>query len=423
MRPLSIIIIAVLFVSIGCAQGGADVPVTPGPDGHVGTTLDSGGQAVRGGGYVNWGFYRLEIGRDGSYAHVIPHRMASTLWEYPLWGYHLNAVKLLETAPCTDCLRLGNVHVLPNGDVSVDVSIRHPWPALPTVNRYCTGFDVRGIIMFPASQYFPDNELRAEAGLEPWHTWFQRYSTHDKGDAELMNPDGWTTIWAPDLEWYGYEVGEGFPIFEYYRGKMASGEELGTINAFKRFYSNENRHMFEVGETVTRTYIIRPPAQGPIEASYAIYAHWAEPVTTPVVNPAVDFPREANSPMPYEFWITQDGIIDPDAPAPERGRHIHWHIKTWDIGYADWLNTKVDLLYVCCGGGDLYPHPDGEPDDYWAMDFCFEGPVYYPSGLPGEWPYIFKVEIFDPDEPAYGLPIGTDYYIAEVALGALDGEW
>jgi len=423
MRPLSIIIIAVLFVCIGCAQGGADLPVIPTADGHQGTALESSGEVGRAGGWVNWGVCQLEIGRDGSYGRVIPDRTASAAY-----GYHINAVKLLEVAPCKNCIKLGNIHVLSNGDVSVDVTVVHPWPEYPIENRYCMGFDVRGIIMFPSSQYLPDNELRLRAGSTPWPDWHQRWSTATKGDSELMNPDGWTEIWAPDAREHPYRVEKGLPIFGYYPGKFGSGEDLGTINAFKRYWTNEKRHMFENGKSATRTYVIRPPAQGPIEASYAVYAHWAPPMNLPVLDPVVDFPPEANSPMPYDFWIEQTGIIDPDEPYPEEknGLLIRWHVKTWDIDYTLWHATMWDLLYECAPGGNLEPISGGGPDEY-LFGWCSGGykalAEYEPGTFPGKWPNIFRLMVFDPEMPSYPIPLGTDYYIMDIEYGEMDGEW
>ena len=71
-------------------------------------------------------------------------------------------MKLLEGGPCFDCVSVSNVHMTTEGNVSVDVSITHPYD-----NPVYTGFDVRGIIMFPASQVVPDDDIRALAGLPP----------------------------------------------------------------------------------------------------------------------------------------------------------------------------------------------------------------------------------------------------------------
>jgi len=141
------------------------------------------------GGYYPWGHYNLEIARDGSYSEVTPIRTADEMW-----GYHMNVVKLLEVSPCTNCVTLSNIHTLTNGDVSVDNSIKYPF-----YDKRYTGFDVRGIIMFPASQYFPDDNIRALMGFDPWPgPWRLRIANHEYGDAELMNPDGWTVAWSSE---------------------------------------------------------------------------------------------------------------------------------------------------------------------------------------------------------------------------------
>jgi len=415
-RTLITLLLVLALFSAGCMHADYRDPV--GASGNVlaPAFTQTDGDHEPGGSFQIWGFYDLEIARDGSSVTIAPDRSAMADW-----GYHLNAVKLLETSPCTNCLSLSNIYLLPNGDLSVDVSIEHPFD-----NPVYTGFDVRGIIMFPASQYFPDNDLRALANLEPWGDWHSRWSSWKKGDAELMNPDGWTQIWAPDTErWHSaFDIPYSmYPIRNYYPGKFASGEDLGTINAYRHYWSNPTRHMFEVGKTVTRTYVIRPPAEGPILASYAIYAHWDEPLKIPVTDPATDFGPEANSPIPYEFWVTQDSEIDPDAPLEERAKHIHWHIKSRDIGPELWLTAYGDLLYVGGGGGNVYPHPSGLPDDYYIGDFDTYPYELVPGWLPGEWPYLFCVYVANPKKPWWKLPLATDWYIADIAIEAPDGEW
>jgi len=403
-----------LILIVGCASNRNPAATSPSLCDAGEAVVDQG--ADRWGSFQPWGFYRLEIARDGSRADMIPDRTASVSW-----GYHLNAVKLLETSPCTNCLSLGNIYVLANGDLSVDISIKHPFD-----NPVYTGFDVRGIIMFPASQYFPDNDLRALANLEPWGDWHNRWSSWKKGDAELMNPDGWTEIWAPDTErWHSdFDLPySAYPIQNYYPGKFASGEDLATINAYRHYWSNANRHMFEVGKTVARTYIIRPPAEGPVLASYAIYAHWDEPLKIPVTDPTTDFGPEANSPIPYEFWVTQDSVIDPDAPNDVKAKHIHWHIKSWSIGSEYWILVHRDLLYVGGCGGNAQPHPSGLADDYGLGSFDTDAYELVPGWLPGEWTYLFIMEVANPKQPWWKLPLATDWYIADIAIEAPDGEW
>ncbi len=411
------------LVFVGCGRGGdAVAPATDSANAQD-SGISSLHDDLRSGCYLNWGEYKLEIARDGSYGFVTPSRSAMESH----WGVHLNAVKLLEVHPCTDCIELSNIHVLHNGDVSVDVTLRHPWPAYPPVNKFCTGFDVRGIILFPSSQYTPDPELRKQAGQAPLPPdyWLHRFSSHEKGDAELMNPDGWTRIWAPDLDDYNTVVDEGLPIFQYYEGKWAAGENLGTINAFKYYWTNENRHMFEVGRSATRTYVIRPPDEGPIQASYIVYAHWALPTRQPVVDPATDFPVEANSPMPYEFWITQDAPVDFDDPDEEQGLPLRWHVKTWPP-FEDynrlWFFSIANLIMPGIQTGiHIEPHPNGGEDDYFADAF---GPDCYkriPDALPGEWTYIFRVCVKHPTYPDYGRAVGEQFYITKIYIDSYEG--
>jgi hypothetical protein len=242
-----------------------------------------------------------------------------------------------------------------------------------------------------------------------------------------MNSDGYTSAFSPeenDTLWWLNDIWQkmdDLPIFGYYHGKFASGENLGNINGYKHYWSNENRHMFEVNKTVTRTYIIRPPAIGPIEASYVVYAHWFEPDVLPVTNPVSDFPPQANSPLPYEFWITQDEPIDPDKDGYEQSQHIHWHIKTWSKGVEDWLGDQHDVTYEYPWGGSLYPHPSGEPDDYWLKDFEERPYSLIPGGLPGSWPYLYRVAVKGDVKPHW-VPIGLEYYIAWIDIAASDGE-
>jgi hypothetical protein len=409
---------ALLIIFSGCSNSRA---VTS-PSLDFGTlTCESSSQFP---GYIPWGFYDLEIARDGSYADVVPNRSANGTSN--MWGNHLNVVKLLEIDPCTDCLQLSNIHLLPNGDVSIDISLRHPY----TDPRW-TGFDVRGIIMFPATQYIPDNNIREQMGLAPCESWKLRVANHDYGDAQLMNPDGWTNAWSSeegpgpwDYNWYNrFAPDTQMPIFRYYPGKFASGDNLSTFSAYKRFHSTDVRHMFEVGHTVMQTYIIRPPASGPIFASYAVYAHWFPATNVPVIDPATDFPPEANSPLPYEFYITQDAPLDPDAPGEVNIERVHWHIKTWSIGSDLWVNTVTDLGFFGTSGQGISQHPSGEPDDYQVDADYTHAYVIYSGGTAGSWSMFCNLGVYNPKDSNPGVPIGCETYLAHFEYAALDGEW
>jgi hypothetical protein len=320
------------------------------------------------------------------------------------------------------------VHMMPEGNVSVDVSITHPFD-----NPAYTGFDVRGIIMFPSSQIIPDDDVRALAGLDPYTGNTLSVSSSTKGDAELVNGEGWTRVWNPDPHknfgfWTEWEE-DGFPIFDYYQGKLASGDHIGCLNPFIRFHSTETRHMFEVGKTVMRTYIIKPPAQGPIQACYGVYAHWSEPDVTPVTNPATDFPLDANSCMPYELQFSQVTVIDPDAPPEVQAEAIRIHMKDWgvipiqsDEGSYFWRIMHGDYVVgMGCSDGGLYAF--SELNEYRPEKFKAVGLYKIPGAFPGTWPIAFALTIDDPYFPGGIGVVGKEYWIMNVEFGALDGEW
>lgn len=410
-------IVAVILICVGCSEPSGENSICPTIkiDNMMTERLIPDDQGL----WINWGLYDFEIARDGSYWQVITRKLSNGPPEQFL-GYHINAVKLLETSPCTNCIWLSNLHKLANGDLSVDISIKHPFD-----NPVYTGFDVRGIIMFPASQYWPDNELRLLAGYPVDPKWNHRFSSEAKGDAILVNAEGWTAIWAPEYGSKGsgfFPLEKGYPIFEYYPGKMASGKNVGTLNPYRRFYSNPNRHMFEPGKTVTRTYIIRPPASGPIQACYAVYAHWAEPAKIPVTDPASDFPPIANSLLPYEYYVYQDQIIDPDAPPEVNKHHIFYHIKTWFPGLDNLTSEYRNIMAIHNDAiHTIYPDPL-LPDKYHPAYFNTYGFLALPPGYTDKLTHLFRVESYPWDPP--GIYARTqDWYILDIQFSQSDGEW
>jgi hypothetical protein len=409
-----ILLIAIAFM-LGCSSGNS---IQSNLDADI-TDPTSGSSYVTGGVEWLWGFYEMTIDRDGNYAEVIPKRSV----ELNTWGVHLNALKLLEGGPCYNCVNTSNVHMTPEGNVSVDISLTHPYD-----NPAYTGFDVRGIIMFPAHQSVPDDELYELAhGGVPYEWWYDYYSRSEKGDAELVNNEGFLNLWSPRAHnWsdWTYHTWYDYPIFDYYEGKYATGTDYGSWNPFIRYYSNETRHMFEVGKTVTRTFIIKPPAQGPIEAGYAVYAHWNEATVKPVTNPATDFPIDANSAMPYDFEMIQEAPIDPDAPNNvEMGKPIRIRLKHWGIVPIEEYSVSWRALAEDGGGSTkLVSHPDGNPDEYYPYHFQTQLYEHLPD-FPSSYPYIFSVKAKDPTWIGGIGSLGTQFWIMDIEFSALDGEW
>jgi hypothetical protein len=231
-----------------------------------------------------WGEWTFFI--DGSHENIqiVPARTPR---------FHLNALKFLEDY-CSDCLEV--VNLVNNGNSTIDLTIRlkHPFEGFPEY----TGFDVKGIIMFEGS-YTMLNDDPIVPMPDPL-----RISWRKLGDPEVLNPDGYTFRWSPN-----YDSGSNLPIFSYWEGKYANGTPTADLNAFRNFFSTEQRHIFNTDNIVTQTYTIWLP-EGPIIAGYAVDACWEPPLVTPVTDPVTDFPLTANQPEYFRFEL----IINDNQP-------------------------------------------------------------------------------------------------------------
>jgi hypothetical protein len=167
--------------------------------------------------------------------------------------------------------------------VNVDIAIKHPFSSLNL-----TGFDVRGIAMFNGSHLFPVSGLNA--------------SDHSIGDSELLNADGYTTLYNPTTTDHG-------PFESYLKGKLGTaGAPNALLNGYKRYisdFSGNSRNIFSAGDEVMTTFQIE--VSTPLEFSYAVDACWAPPISKPVDDPVTDFGPEANCPEPWKIEVEESG--------------------------------------------------------------------------------------------------------------------
>jgi hypothetical protein len=170
-----------------------------------------------------------------------------------------------------------------HGTKLVTVSIKHPFS-----NPNLTGFDVRGIAMFNGSHMFPEAILNI--------------SDRTQGDGELINADGYTTLYNFTTKGFGPGGLQG-----YLKGKFATIEMPDArLNGFKVFESSDpanTRNAFYSGDTITQIYDIDMP-DGQFVFGYAVDASWAPPIIKPVTDPMTDFPPEANCYEPYRINVT-----------------------------------------------------------------------------------------------------------------------
>ena len=216
-----------------------------------------------------WGTWNIGISADRKSAQIVPLRTADL---------HLNVVRMLETSPCTDCLKIEKIQAYGNNRVQVTINLRHPFSAEHTA---LTGFDVRGIVMLPGSYKFPTEGVTV--------------SREDHGDPVLLGPDGYTRLFNPK------EFPENTPgpaALHYITGKYAMPDiDTATLNPYLIFAPKTNRNYFPAGANASRTYDLQL-LPGPIELGYAVDVSWY-PVDGPVNNVPDDFPLSANS---LEAW-------------------------------------------------------------------------------------------------------------------------
>ncbi len=266
--------VAFLAAVFGCAGGGHGSPALP----VQGDEISGMAQAwsPEDAGRYLWGYYLVSIDRESLAAEVVPIRAASGHW---------NILQFLEQGPCTTCFKLKGVTLNPDGTLNVNVSITHPFSKLNL-----TGFDVRGIPMFNGSHEFP------ESGLVT--------SDRTLGEGQVVNADGFTTLYNPTTEGHGFEG--------YHKGHLATvAAPSSTLNGFKRFVTDDpanTRNAFYAGnEEIVTFQVDMPNAPNPWVFGYAVDASWAPPIHKPVTDPMTDFGPEANCPEPWKMDVQDLG--------------------------------------------------------------------------------------------------------------------
>jgi hypothetical protein len=83
----------------------------------------------------------------------------------------------------------------------------------------------------------------------------------------------------------------------------------------------------------------------------------------------------------------------------------------------------ADIAYVRNPGGGLFPHPSGVPNDYRCVWIWPDPYIDIPGYLPGIGTYIYRLEVRNPEDMEQNPPLGTDWYIAKIAIDAPDGIW
>jgi len=273
-RFLTALVISILIFAMSCAVGRSGIPTGPSTSNDE-TEIQI--QTDEASGHYLWAYYLIHYDPEEGGFDLIPLRQAEDHW---------NVLKFLEGGPCTSCVKiLGSV--VGTNPIAVTIQIDHPFP---TANL--TGFDVRGIAMFPSGTSFPSSGLSIP--------------DRNAGTGELTDAQGYTALYNSSTTGSGPAGLQG-----YYVGNFASSTSPNaSVNGYKRLISANpanTRNAFYAGDSIVETYQIWVPS-GPFTFGYAIDASWCPPTTKPVTDPMIDFPPEANSLEAWKIDITQTPV-------------------------------------------------------------------------------------------------------------------
>ena len=272
-RPVILLLLIMALVSCSTSNHGADNPIIPASAPSL-----TGQQLINTSYRYLWGYWEAQVSEDHRSVVLVPMRDAEM---------HLNTLRMLEHWPCSDCLKITDIEPSGSGTILVDIELTHPMS-----NPNLTGFDVRGIALFSGSQTFPEASLTVPDRLV--------------GDGELINPDGYSTLYNITT------IGKGPGGIEgYIKGILASDSPPNALlNGYKRFVSDSDeniRNAFYVSDSVTVTYEIDMP-DGAFVFGYAVDSNWATPLVETVEDPMTDFPPEASCPEPWQISVTSTSI-------------------------------------------------------------------------------------------------------------------
>ena len=351
---LVLILSAVLVTGCGKSTGTIEAPLDPQSPAASAASEDFNPTDNR----VLWGLWKISISADRTDVTVIPDRTGAM---------HLNAVRMLEVEPCTDCLSVEGLSVLPGNILQAYFWLHHPYPGVVSL----TGFDVRGIFISGAEYDFPVSGRRIARG---------------ENVPILLNPDGYTHLFNPtDFP----EDSPTWPALKYFKGKFAPGGDLtATLNPYVAYETDKPRCMFAPGTYSVRTVQVQVP-DGPLEFGYAVDVNWQK-VDGPIIDPILDFPPDANC---MEAWkiniVTEPGLQS------NPGSSMQVLVEVYDHQGLD------TIAAVTVESPDLF---SGElPLSYSATtpDGCFEftGTIVNEHGAPkGAHPLLVRVVDTESDQ-------------------------
>jgi len=365
---------AIVMLTIGCSMHGTDEPISPPISSNETSSELLDASRISTANRAVIGMWTVYVADDHSSIDVVPFRIT---------GFHLNATKMLENGLCTDCLKIGNIQPPSPGELTCDLTIRHP---LDEEFLNFTGFDPRAVLITGSDYTFPVSGSTVSL---------------DGTSPRLLNSDGYTSLYNP-TEYP--ESGPGSPLLKYYQGKFAIGSGFtATLNPFIAFSKDQPRRMFLTGSEQTETVHLAVP-DGSFQFGYAIDVSWIV-VASPVTDPEIDFPLEANSVEAYEFSVEITEVLTNwpgDSVDLLTGVYDHQGFDTISsvtVEAPDFFDGVVEAEY----SGQTGP-------DSWLFVASIQN--QYGSG-PGEYPVLVRaVDAYS--DPNLGQIDGTYLYFVPV---------
>jgi len=308
----------ILFATVSCSGPQPQSPITP--------ELTRATESTDAGHYL-WAYYEVYVDPVGNKIEIAPVRGVTGHW---------NVLKFLEQGPCTNCVSVKGMTDTGHGTKLFDVQITHPFP-----NPNLTGFDVRGITMFAGSHTFPVTGL----------------TTPDRatGDGELVNADGYTTLYNALTAGSGPGGLQGYIKGRFTRPMTPNA----LLNGYKRHISpgmTNVRNAFYAGTSIIESYELDMP-DTQFVFGYAVDASWAPPINKPVQNPNTDFPPEANCPEPWRIAVTEESV---GQGLTDEGGETKLYIDVYDHqGRSSHFPPQVECPELFAGSSNAVFKEDG----------------------------------------------------------------
>ncbi len=303
-------VLVMALVALSCSSGGGS-PTAPATNPDLTGSVSHIGQAQT----HLWGYYDVYIDIENQTVDAVLNRQCM---------FTANVTSFVNGKPSNLAFKIHGTPVTTDWvDVDIDVSITHPFPAMPQYN----GYDVKGVFMGPGSstmkysskckyaEYGTDQSLWDfnPTGTDP------SYVDPYKVKGATGNPDGYTR-WFNAKEFV-------FPgLMGYTQGKLATpGYQsmlTATVNPYKYFAdglkafdnlwtwldANPTKNgTFKSGSTNTRNYYLRFPVANGVKYGYAVVASWISETTHPANAPEAAACKVDITPNVYYKSATEKG--------------------------------------------------------------------------------------------------------------------